>query len=224
MKTTLNSFFQTVFCITLELNKDNPDHPERLRNMIYEFQKHGISVEFINGIDGRLLDMDEPPSIDGDSVVRKADMGCTLSHLKVARIAKERCLMNYFVFEDDARLCEQFQYKFGHFIGQLPLSYNMIYLGGDNQEKCPPEGDETERDNIKGTKRTLTTHAYGVSAKAYDAVIAALSKHEKVDLNMTEVHRQGGCYIMDPVLVGQRPGWSYILNKEVQNEHKFFQV
>jgi len=217
----LNQFFQTVFCITLEVAKDNPEHPERLLAAIREFQKHGISVEFVDGVDGRLLDIAEPMSSDGDSVVRKADMGCTLSHLKVAQMAKDRNLKNYCVFEDDVVLKKDFQRWFSKFITQLDFwsPWKMLYLGGDNQGALEAIGP-----NIIGTSRTLTTHAYGVNNCAYDLIIQALSRHEKVDLNMVEVHKTGWCYIMHPVLAGQRAGWSYILNKQVQNEHKFFEV
>lgn len=217
----INDFFQTVFCITLELNKEKPDHPERILDSIKEFQKHGISVEFVNGVDGRELDIEEPMSSDGDSVVRKADYGCTLSHLAVAKEAKRRDLNNYFVFEDDVKLSDDFNSLFSRFIEQLPSNYRMIYAGGDNQESGGPViGGK----NIIRTRRTLTTHAYGVDRYGYKDIIKALSVHEKVDLNMTAMHRQGGCFIMNPVIAGQRPGWSYILNKEVQNEHEFFKV
>lgn len=215
----LNDFFRTVFCITLELG-DNPEHPERLLAAVNEFAKHGISVEFIKGIDGRLLDIDEPMSRDGDSVVRKADMGCTLSHLKVVQLAKERGLSNYFVFEDDVILKEDFQGWFGRYINQMPISWKMIYLGGDNQVPTNmPIGA-----NVIGTSRTLTTHAFGASARVYDELIRVLSQHEKVDLNISELHREPGCYCMSPVIAGQRAGWSYILGKEVKNEHPFFKV
>lgn len=216
----LNEFFQAVFCITLELGPD-AQHPERLLAAKEQFAKHGIEVEFVAGIDGRLLDITEPPSRDGDSVVRKADMGCTLSHLKVVEIAKEQGLINYCVFEDDLILAEDFQKQFKRNIYQLPPFYKMIYLGGDNKKPYHLTGSTP---NIVGTHETFTTHAFGAHCSVYNELIRVLSQHEKVDLNISELHKDGGCYIMNPVIAGQRPGWSYILNKEVQNEHDFFKV
>lgn len=217
----LNDFFETVFCITLELGPD-AQHPERLQAAKEQFEKHGIKVEFVAGIDGRKLDISEPPSRDGDSVVRKADMGCTLSHLKVVEMAKKRGLINYCVFEDDVILAENFQALFSKYINQMPDVYRMIYLGGDNQ--FITGYINAGGPNIVGTGRTLTTHAFGAHCSVYDELIRVLSQHEKVDLNISELHKDGGCYIMNPVIAGQRPGWSYILNKEVQNEHEFFKV
>lgn len=216
----LNDFFEAVFCISLELGPE-AQHPERLQAAKQEFEKHGIMVEFVAGIDGRKLDIPEPPSRDGDSVVRKADMGCTLSHLKVVKMAKERGLQNYCVFEDDVILADNFQEQFARNIAQLP-PYRLIYLGGDNQE--PVHLHLPLRPNIVGTTKTLTTHAFGADTSAYDQLIRVLSQHEKVDLNISEIHKDGRCYIMHPVIAGQRPGWSYILGKQVQNEHSFFKV
>lgn len=216
----LNDFFETVFCITLE-NGPNPEHPERLQAAIDEFKKHGIDVELIDGVDGRLLDIDEPMSIDGDSVVRKSDMGCTLSHLAVVKEARRRRLRNYCVFEDDVILADDFQEKFSKYIEQLPSTYRLIYLGGDNKAPYPTP---MLGPNIMGTHQTFTTHAFGADKKVYDDLIRVLSQHEKVDLNISELHHNPGCYIMNPVIAGQRPGWSYILGQQVQNEHPFFKV
>ncbi len=222
----INHFFDTIFCITLELLKNDSDHPERLKDSIREFQKHGIAVELVDGIDGREFDIDEPMSSDGDSVVRKADYGCTLSHKKVAQLAKERGLRNYLVFEDDVKLSDNFNNQFSEYMQGLPMGgdisspWKMIYLGGDNKEP----GKTALSPHIRATTKTFTTHAYGVNNIAYDDVIAALSVHEKVDINLNAVHKEGGCYIMDPVIAGQRPGYSYILDRFQPNDHKFFKV
>lgn len=218
---TINQWFQNVFCITLELG-ENAEHPERLQAAVKEFSKHGISVEFVEGIDGRKLDIPEPPSRDGDSVVRKADMGCTLSHLKVVQLAKKRGLFNYFVFEDDVTLAENFQEKFSRAMTNLTIyPWSLVYAGGDNQE---PNDQPAPNQYLVGTNRALTTHAFGASYRVYNDLIRVLNQHEKVDLNISELHKGGNCWMMEPKLAGQRPGWSYILNKPVQNEHKFFQV
>jgi len=217
---TLNDIFPGVFCITLEVG-ENPSHPERLVAACREFARAGISVEFVEGVDGRKLDISEPMSRDGDSVVRKADMGCTLSHLKVVQMAKKRNLPRYFVFEDDVVLADNFQERFYQAMCGVPAFWKMIYAGGDNQL---PNSEPTLNNLVKGTNRTLTTHAFGATQAIYNDLIRVLYQHEKVDLNISELHTMSGCFTMHPPLAGQRPGWSYILSKEVQNEHEFFRV
>jgi GR25 family glycosyltransferase involved in LPS biosynthesis len=148
-------------------------------------------------------------------------MGCTLSHLKVVNLAKQRGLSSYFVFEDDVVLTENFQEKFERAMAGLPKNWRLVYAGGDNQK---PTAELANNGYVRGTARTLTTHAFGAHYRAYDDLIRVLKQHEKVDLNISELHKGGDCWIMEPRLAGQRAGWSYILNKPVQNEHKFFQV
>lgn len=217
---TINDIFPAVFCITLEMGRD-AKHPERLAAAVTEFEKHNIEVIYQNGIDGSKLDISEPNSRDGDSVVRKADMGCTLSHLQVVKLAKLYKLKSYFVFEDDVILAENFQEKFAKAMEGVPPDWRLVYAGGDNQE---PTNAAAFNEYVKGTAKTLTTHAFGAHERVYDDLIRVLSQHEKVDLNISELHKGGNCWVMEPRLAGQRAGWSYILGKEVQNEHAFFKV
>lgn len=213
----LNEFFQKVYCITLELAAGS-SHPERLIAARSEFEKHGIEVEFVQGIDGRILDIPEPPSSDGDSVVRKTDMGCTLSHLMIAEKALKAGLKNYLVFEDDVMLKEGFNDHFSSYISQLKNDWDLLYLGGNNNG-VPLE---MVSENIGRCRQTYTTHAYGVNWPVMQKLVQVLRQHEKVDLCVSSLQRDHKCYIFQPHIAGQRPAYSYIQGKEV--EYDFLKV
>ncbi len=209
-----NDFFAAVFCINLK------KRPQRLESAKAEFEKHGITVEFIEAVDGKELDdldgfSENLVSADGQKVTR-GDLGCTLSHLKVAQIAKERNLANYFVFEDDVELVDDFNEKFAAYIQQVPGDWYMLYLGANHDS-----GYHLVTPNLVQMIKSFTTHAMGVNNTNFDAVIDMLSlKNDKVDILLSVLHGRGKkCFCFLPNLAMQKPGYSDILEKQVDYKH-----
>ena len=78
---TLNERFDAVFCIYLEKRKEDWYHTGmnewikgRYNQAVEEFKKQNIQVEFIEGIDGDLLEFPVTKS-SNDAMVSKGDMG-----------------------------------------------------------------------------------------------------------------------------------------------------
>lgn len=204
----IDHHFDKVFCINLTRR------PDRLAQAQDEFAKYGIRVEFVAGVDGLSLPEQNMISKDGLKVSR-GDLGCTLSHLKVVRMAKEQNLKSYFVFEDDVEFAPDINAKFFAYMYQLPADWDMLYLGGNHMG-----GFDAVTENIAKIHLTYTTHAIGVKAKAYDALIEVLGReNDKVDICFAELHEKLNCYVTRPHLAFQRPSFSDILEKETDYQH-----
>lgn len=204
----MNSYFDAIFCINLKRRTD------RLRQAKEEFLKHNINIEFIDGIDGRNMKIKDMISQDG-SIVSRGDIGCTLTHLKIAKLAKERQLSNYFVFEDDIELIENFNELFQLYYMQIPNDWDFIYLGGNHAgpliQVMP---------NVSRMTYSYTTHAYAAKNTIYDAIITELGKeNEKVDIGMASLHSKYNTYVTRPHLAFQRASFSDILNKDTDYKH-----
>lgn len=204
----LNEYFEAVFCINLVRR------PDRRAEVEAEFAKHGIKVEFVDGVDGKELGIGEFQASDNEKGTA-GDIGCVLSHLKVLEIAMARNLKNYFVFEDDVELAVNFNEQFAKYITQLPEGWDMVYLGGNHDR---PVKMVTE--NIALISRTFTTHAIGVSQNIYTVLQSVLVKlNDKVDLAVSSLHDLFQCYCFQPHIAFQRKGFSDILGKVQDYKH-----
>lgn len=207
-KSILHDHFNAVFCLNLERRKD------RKQEVFNEFNKFGIYAEFIYGIDGKNLFKSNIISSD-NTPVSQGDMGCTLSHLKIARLAKQRGIEQYFVFEDDVELADNFNEVFDNYIKQVPEDWDMIYLGGNHMG-----GTHYVMPNVAKIFRTYTTHAYAIRGRAIDAIIEELGKeNEKVDIAISNIHEKYNCYVIRPHLAFQRASHSDILEKFTDYQH-----
>lgn len=199
----INDVFYKVFCINLERR------PDRRKEAEAEFAKHGIEVEFINGVDGKDLHIPMQWVSEDESYVVPGDLGCVMSHMNVVLMAKQLGLKNVFVFEDDADLHPNFNELFADYIQRLPDDWAMLYLGGNHMEV-----PKMVADNVARISKTFTTHAYGYTEKVYDEMIAGWSAvNEKIDISLSKLHKKYPCYIFRPHIVGQRESYSDILNK-----------
>lgn len=204
----LHDYFPHIFCINL------PRRTDRLVQAKEEFAKHGIVVEFVEAVDGMELDMPNCTSSDGTPVSR-GDLGCTLSHLKVAQIAKCRQLPSYFVFEDDVELHPDFNKLLPLYLGYFPHDWDMLYLGGSHNQPVIPIDEFLAKMTL-----TYTTHAMAIAASMYNPLIEIWGrKNEKVDIGIASLHRNNNCYTCTPPLAWQRPSYSDILERDTNYEH-----
>jgi glycosyl transferase family 25 len=81
---------------------------ERRAHMVRELRKAGIDHEFVEGVEGRDLDLSDTnivyPTWEGRSPFRPGVVGCMLSHLKVHRIILDSGAERALVLEDDVIL------------------------------------------------------------------------------------------------------------------------
>jgi hypothetical protein len=89
--------------------------------MMSQFDREGLDVEFIEGVDARK----ENPTLTTDIYI--GDWGNLMSHRKVWKDMVKNDHEMALVFEDQAKLCENFKTKLDEI--QLPEKWDVIYLG-----------------------------------------------------------------------------------------------
>lgn len=204
----IENFFDKIYCINLARRKD------RFFQAQTEFAKHNIDAEFVEGIDGRLLNIPAMTSNDG-ALVSKGDIGCTLSHLKVTKLAKEKGLKGYLVFEDDVELADNFNEKLKESLPHVPENWDMIYFGGNHCQKPIKVNDFVSK-----MIETFTTHAMIIKPTVYDALIELWGKeNEKVDVAISFLHKKYNCYVLTPHIAFQRASYSDILQVHTDYQH-----
>lgn len=134
-----------VYCINLERR---PDRREKVEE---EFQREGLeNVEFFTATDG----CDHPR-------MNRGECGCTDSHIRVWRDIVDRGHPWALVFEDDARLVENFQVELDEVFAVLPKDWDYINLGAIPGFQLAEK--RISRNVIKGS--STTAHAYLISQK-----------------------------------------------------------
>ena len=143
-------------------------------------------------------------------------MGCTRSHQKIAFLAKERRLKSYLVFEDDVVLHPDFNKLFNLYLSQVPSNFDWLYFGGNHMG-----GYESINENVIRILGTYTTHAFAVKEKVYESLIYVWDSYEKIDISAASLHPKFNTYCFTPSLAWQRPGYSDILEKQVDYKHLY---
>lgn len=137
--------------------------------------------------------------------------GCYQSHLRILEeFRRHEEWQNVFIFEDDALPCNYFLDVF-HIL-DVPDDWSMLYLGGQALENCYEVPGFPKLLHCENVNRT---HAYAVSRRNLDYIIAALKKPENlyykhVDSVYGLVHPYIDSYLVKDRLVFQRAGLSDI--------------
>ena len=192
--------FDAAFCINLDKRKDKWKASQK------EFEKIGIDVERISGIDGFL----EPPAS-----IRPGEVGCLKSHLKVFKIAKDRGLKSFLMLEDDVEFVDDFIEKFNQIEPYIP-TYEMLYFGVN-----PHTGTRHEVGNsIFRIMNNYAAHCVIFKESCYDDIINVLSGPlvYPVDVHYGNEQINHTAYCIRPPLASQRKSFSDINQEYVDYE------
>ena len=200
----LDVMFDHVFVINLDRR------PDRLQEITNELVNNGIcSYEKFSAVDGKTL--------TGQYNVPIGHVGCTLSHLGVAQLAKERGYKNYVVLEDDAVFSPSFKEDFVKAFKHVPKDWDCIFLGGSHVG-----GFDIVNDYVIRMKGSYTTHAMIINETFYDKIIGVwkgFNTTQEVDVAMASLHKDNNCYSFRNALAHQRAGHSDILEKYDDYKH-----
>lgn len=192
--------FDAAFCINLDKRKDKWKASQK------EFEKIGIDVERVSGIDGFL----EPPAS-----IRPGEVGCLKSHLKVFKIAKDRGLKSFLMLEDDIEFVDDFIEKFNEIEPYIP-TYEMLYFGVN-----PHTGTRHEVGNsIFRIMNNYAAHCVIFKESCYDDIINVLSGPlvYPVDVHYGNEQINHTAYCIRPPLASQRKSFSDINQEYVDYE------
>ena len=113
--------------------------PERRAHIIAELEKSGIDYEFVDGVDGRDLDLHDAqtvePSMLGKNWFRAGVAGCALSHLRVYQKIIADGADRALVLEDDVTLPADLGALVNVLVGHL-VGAEVTLLNYDSKDPC----------------------------------------------------------------------------------------
>jgi GR25 family glycosyltransferase involved in LPS biosynthesis len=206
------NFFDKIFCINLD------DRQDRWIDCCKIFNKYEMmhKVERFSALkfthqDPRLIKV-------------MGQIGCSMSHFGVLKKAKEQNLNNFLVLEDD--FCFEFEpfelfEKMNSSLLELPNNWNMFYLGGNLDSSYNVDPIEKYSDNLFKLNACHTTHAFAVNKNIYDVILkdeptldelpSWHNKYTVIDVYFSKaILSKNNCFITNPILSLQRPGFSNI--------------
>lgn len=193
-----------VFVINLDRRGD------RMAEVKAELDKVGITdYERFSAVDGK--------NLKGNFRVAIGHVGCSLSHLGVVKLAKERGYKSYAVFEDDVVFHPEVQSLFEKFYKEVPENWDLIFFGGSHVK-----GFTKVTDNVIKMNGSYTTHAMLVRDTMYDKLIHVWNTFHgtaEVDVALARLHKEFNCYSFMPAIAWQRAGFSDILERHDDYKH-----
>jgi len=199
------------------------------RREIIKSQLSSLNIDAIvmDAIDGQDLSDDEknkfihlPGGWRFGEKFKPGEIGCTMSHIKALKIAKEKEWPYVIILEDDIILAEDFEKRIKFLFRIIPSDWEHIYLSG-----IPRLGfgfPNLQFMNVVPSVFTECTHSMIIRNTSYDKVIDYLGKFETTTDDSYNVLIKNGLksYTFYPFVTYANDDYTYIWDKEVKREHK----
>ena len=208
----LNDYFDKIYCINLDRRVDRWEECQKI------FSKNNLEVERFSAIDGNETPYNLGYPYDNE-------LAGAISHLNVVKKAKELCLKNVLILEDDVVFHNDLNTLFPEFIKQLPNNWEGFLFGGNHVG-----GRIHITPNISKVKRSYALHAYGLNEKSYDHIInymghkinrvikegkEVIKSSVAADFFMADTHQVLNWYCFTPHLAWQKEDFSDIQKNNV---------
>lgn len=127
----MGSFAEEIktYVISLESRDDRRAH------IIAEFAKKNLAFKFFNAINGNCYSKEDSQYISTKSQenLTSGSIGCAISHMKLWEFISKSDPKNlYLICEDDITLSHNFNQRLQCLLYDLPLYFDIIFLGGYN--------------------------------------------------------------------------------------------
>jgi len=204
-------YFDKIFCINLDERKDRWD------SCLEKFSKWNIKTEVTRF---------SAVKYESNRLSNKycAKLGCSLSHLGVAKQAKEMGLNNYLAFEDDFIFRfdgDELKNKFSNVINDLPEYWDGLYLGGTLDDTYGSFPIAPFSENLYRLNTAHAMHAVAYNKNLIERLASELDsmknpedwvlENEVTDVFMCKkVIRSFNIFISNPLLSLQEPSFSNI--------------
>lgn len=205
-------FFEKIYCINLDHRTD------RWQECCKIFNDYNIidKVERFSAVQYKHQDPKYSKAM--------GQLGCSASHFEITRQALEKNLENYLVLEDDFYFLDKREILFDKLklsLEQLPSDWQMFYLGGNLDSSYEIYPIERYSKNILKLNACHTTHAFSVHKSLYEKILEKsffripiqewYNKYNVIDVYFSkEILKYNKCFISDPILALQKPGFSNI--------------
>ncbi len=193
----LNAYFDRIYVINLDRR------PDRWSECVVQFAMFGIEAIHVPATDGLV---DESGRYNGN-------LNCTTSHRRVLDRIIEEGVSRALVLEDDFEITTgTFNEQFAALIPELPV-WSMLYLGGHYAE--PPINRHSP--HVIRCGRMLTTSSYGITLEMAKIMAPSIHGVGPIDTLYGAFHREYPCFITDPRLMIQRPSYSDLQERDMNN-------
>tara|TARA_R110002074_G_scaffold55547_2_gene137715 strand:- start:9194 stop:9883 length:690 start_codon:yes stop_codon:yes gene_type:complete len=219
----LNNYFDKIICINLDRRSD------RWMEVQQQFKKAGISVERYSAIDGNPMSWNHVRNkanpLETEDIKFRGVAGCMASHVNIWKMAKEKGWKNVLIVEDDCDFVHEVQERFTERINQVPLNWDLLYLGGIHETRGGLYIPDKISQHIVKAKRMITTTCYAIKDTCYDLAINTVLAdepwfHTAVDGYLgAYVQSECNTYAFQPPLAWQRASFSDIVNDHRDYSH-----
>jgi GR25 family glycosyltransferase involved in LPS biosynthesis len=142
-------------------------------------------------------------------------IGCWDSHRRLLLHAKNNNYNAVMILEDDVEFSINFKENLKTLLSELPDDWDLLYLGGWNVGETINYSK-----SLNVAKLVYTTHAYIIRDKFINTALESINSRKwKIDVLMSEALPKGNCFIANPSIAWQKPGFSDIVNKVTDNKH-----
>ena len=183
----VNEYFDKVAVINLDRRTD------RMEILDAQLKELGIEYERFSAVDAVKENIDPIQA-------------CRQSHLAVLEQSQGLTI----ILEDDALFMENFNERFTEFIDNLPVDWDIFYLGAVllNSQPC--------NHMMVRAMDTSSLHAYCINPKFKDKALAQGRDYpEHIDVAYRLLHRECKAYAARPPLAKQYPSYSDLMLKDV---------
>lgn len=182
------------------------------------FKELGIEAERFEAIRGGKVEIKLPITAARQPPLNGGELGCFLSHRAIYERIKAGGWRKTLILEDDAQFVPGFAKKFANVIPQLPVDWQMLYLGRWNydaqaEKKSASNGEkvglgppvlEVEGHTLHEAKRNWLTHAYAVDLSCVDYLLEKTSEISScIDHVLAQIQEPLTVYAFHPALVKQ---------------------
>lgn len=205
-------FFEKIYCINLDHRTD------RWQQCCDIFNEYGITdkVERFSAVQYKHKDQSYSKAM--------GQLGCSASHFEITKNALQRKLENYLVLEDDFCFLDKPEILFNKLntsLNELPSDWQMLYLGGNLDSSYGVYPIQKYSNNLFKLNACHTTHAFSVNKSLYETILEKslfnihiqdwYNKYNVIDVYFSkEILKYNKCYIVNPILCLQKPGFSNI--------------
>lgn len=218
MQVQLDKFFDRILVINSRQRGD------RLKDMTERFKSLGLVKDHFEFMDKYRFDAIIGGHTDISNLnityekgLNNGEIGCYLSHLEIYKLIMANGWQKTLILEDDALFTQEFFTKFENHYNNLPIDFDMWFLGRGNYDPHNLKRSQRELElygtlnevanGLYESKRNWLTHAYAVNGKCAKYLYDEASKDMYITIDgvLADIQENLNVYSSNPSIIIQDP-------------------
>jgi GR25 family glycosyltransferase involved in LPS biosynthesis len=202
-------FFDKIYYINLDKRTDRRTHMEE------QLKRFNLSATRVGAMDGTSLPWSNEQYGPQTTFWTPGALGYCISYSCTIADALKGNSQRVLILDDDAVLLPNFYEVLQKAFQTLPDDWHMLYLAA-NHGQNKPSATERISENIYRMKGSVGSHAIIINRPAFEPILNfACTPYGPLDVFLSVYQQMFPCYITYPGLATQLPGYSDIINKDV---------